>query len=99
MADIARNLKGAEGAAALGVRLALGNPLPIEVRHLLDQVEVLEQDGSIGTDGKRMFLAGDGYACIRGRGWTKFWRVHASPFVYESNLQGQGRDRRRSSRS
>ncbi len=40
--DVPSNFKGAEGATALGVRLALGDALPIEVCHLLDQVEVLK---------------------------------------------------------
>ena len=47
----------AERAAALGVRLPLGDPLAVEVGHLLDQVVVLEQDRAVGADGERMLVA------------------------------------------
>jgi hypothetical protein len=60
----------AERATALGARLALSDALPVEGGHLLDQVEVLEQDGAVRTDGERVLLAGDGDACIRRRGWA-----------------------------
>lgn len=39
---------------------ALGHPLPVELRHLLDQVVVLQQDGSLGARGQRELVAGDG---------------------------------------
>jgi hypothetical protein len=39
------------------VRLALRDPLPVEVRHLLDQVMILQQNRAIGTDGQRMLIA------------------------------------------
>ena len=58
-ADVAGDLEDAEGSAALGMGLALGDALAVEVRHLLNQVEVLEQDGAVGADGEGMLLAGD----------------------------------------
>ena len=66
-ADVVRHLEVAERAAALGVRLALRDPLAVEVGHLLDQVVVLEQDRAVGTDGQRMLVALDRRAGI-GRG-------------------------------
>jgi hypothetical protein len=39
-------------AAALGVNHALGDPFAVELRHLLDQVMVLQQDGTVGAGGK-----------------------------------------------
>ena len=51
-ADVLGDLELAEGSAAFGVGLAFRNALPVEVGHLLDQVVVLQQDGSIGSDGQ-----------------------------------------------
>ncbi len=51
-ADVLGDLEVAEGAAALGVGLALRDALPVEVRHLLDQVVVLQQDRAVGADGQ-----------------------------------------------
>ena len=56
-ADVLRHLEVPERAAALGVRLTLGDPLAVEVRHLLDQVVVLEQDRAVGAHGERMLVA------------------------------------------
>ena len=58
-AHVLGRLEHAERARALGVRLALGNPLAVEVGHLLDQVLVLKQDRAVRTDGQREFVAGD----------------------------------------
>src|SRR3954452_8434010 len=57
-----------ERAAALGVRLALRDALPVEVGHLLDQVEVVEHDRAVGPDGQRMVVAGDRDTGVRGGG-------------------------------
>ena len=67
LADVLGDLEAAEGAAALGVGLALGDPLPVELRHLLDEVVVLQQDRAVGADGERVLVAGDADAGI-GRG-------------------------------
>jgi hypothetical protein len=65
-ADVVRHLEVAERAAALGVGLALGDALAVEVGHLLDEVVVLQQDGAVGADGQRVFVAVDGDACVGG---------------------------------
>src|SRR6185312_5247305 len=57
---VAGHLEVAERAAALGVRLAFGDPLPVEVGHLLDQVEVIEQDRPVRAHGQRVLLTRDG---------------------------------------
>src|ERR1700722_15184551 len=49
-ANVLRDLEMSEGAAALRVRLALWDALAIEVRHLLDQVMIVQNDGTIRTD-------------------------------------------------
>src|SRR5439155_6934522 len=67
-ADVVRHLEGTEGAAALGVRLALGRALTVEVRHLLDEIVVDQEDRSVGADGERVLLALDRDAGIRRRG-------------------------------
>ena len=58
-ADVAGDLEPAERAAALGVRLPLLDPLPVEVGHLLDQVTVLQQDRAARADGERIRVALD----------------------------------------
>jgi nicotinamidase-related amidase len=45
-----RHLEVSERAAALGVRLALRDALPVEVGHLLDEVVILQQNRPIRTD-------------------------------------------------
>ena len=51
--DVVGHLEVAERAAALGVRLALRDALPVEVRHLLDQIVILQQDRTVRADGER----------------------------------------------
>ena len=63
-ADVRRNLETAESAASLRVRLAFGDTLPIEIRHLLDQVVIVENDRAVRSDRQRMFIALDGNARI-----------------------------------
>ena len=55
----ARDAADGERAEPLGVRLPLGDPLPVEVGHLLDEVEVMQQDRAVGADGKRVLLTRD----------------------------------------
>ena len=57
----------AEGAAALGVGLAFRDAFPVEVRHLLNQVVVLEQDRAVGPDRERVFVAGNRDSGVRCR--------------------------------
>jgi hypothetical protein len=42
----------AERATSLGVRLTLRDSLPVEVRHLLDEVVVVQDDRTVWTDGE-----------------------------------------------
>ena len=67
LADVGGDLEVAECAASLGVGLALGNPLPVEVRHLLNQVVVLQQDGPVRPDRQRVLVAGYRDSRIRRR--------------------------------
>ena len=55
--DILGGLEDAERARALGVRLALGHLLAVEMRHLLEKVHVVKQDGPIGADRQRVAVA------------------------------------------
>ena len=57
LADVLGHLEEPVRAAALGVDDPLGHPLAVELRHLLDQVVVLEQDRPVGADGQRMLVA------------------------------------------
>jgi hypothetical protein len=52
-ANVARYLEVAEGAGALGMGLALRDPLSVEVGHLLDEVVVLQQDRAVGANRER----------------------------------------------
>ena len=46
MCDVVSDLEEALGTRASGVNHALGDPLPIELRKLLDQMVVFEEHGS-----------------------------------------------------
>jgi hypothetical protein len=50
----------AERAAAPGVRLPFGDPLPVELSHLLDQVAVVQQDRPARADGQLGELSSHG---------------------------------------
>ena len=56
-ADILGDLEPPEGARALGVGLTLGHPFAVELRQLLDEVVVVQQDRSVWADGQRMLVA------------------------------------------
>jgi hypothetical protein len=56
-----------EGATALGVWLAFRNALSVEIRHLLDQVVIVQQDGSVWAHGERVLIALDWNTRIRRR--------------------------------
>jgi hypothetical protein len=49
-----------EGAGALGVDVALGDALTVEVGVLLDEVDVRQGDRALLADSHRVFLGGDG---------------------------------------
>ena len=93
-AHVLGRLEHAEGARPLGVRLALGNALAVEVGHLLDQVLVLEQDRAVGADGQRELVAGD-WDCRRRLSCEVACRSSASPCPGVVELSGsRGRDPR-----
>ena len=80
--DIVRDDEGAEGATTFGMGLTLRDPFPIEVGHLLNEVEVVQDDRAVGPDGERVLLAGDRDAGIgRGRWPVGFLSVHMAPLV------------------
>jgi hypothetical protein len=53
-----------ERATSFGMRLTFGNPLPIEVRHLLDEVMILQQYGTVAPNCERKLIAWDWNPCI-----------------------------------
>jgi hypothetical protein len=46
---------------------AFGNSLAVEVREFVDQVMVLEQDGTAGRSGARVLIVGDRGSAIGGQ--------------------------------
>ena len=80
-ADILVHRERPERTPAFGVGLALGDALPVEVGHLLDEVEILEEDWAIRSDRQGVLLAGDGNTGIcRGRRPAPGGLVHACSF-------------------
>ena len=55
--DVLGRLEHAERAGALGMRLALRNLLAVEMRHLLEEMDVVEHDGAVRADRKRVAVA------------------------------------------
>jgi hypothetical protein len=51
------HLEPPESTRTLGVRLTLRHPLTVELRHLLDQIVIVQQDRSIRTNRQRMLIA------------------------------------------
>ena len=56
--DVLGGLELAEGARALRVHVALGDALAVEVRHLVQEVVVVQQDRAVGAQGQRVAVAG-----------------------------------------
>jgi hypothetical protein len=71
-----------ERAASLGVRLSFWDPLPVEVRHLLDEVMILQQDRAVGPDGERVLIAGDRNTGIVCRGLAAVVRHDRASVVF-----------------
>src|SRR5581483_11110018 len=61
---ISRYFEVAKRAAPFGMDNALGYPLAVELRHLLNEIVVLQQQRSFGSDRKRIFIAWSRYPCI-----------------------------------
>ena len=74
LADVVCHLEVPKGAPAFGMRLALGYPFPVEIRHLFDEVVILQQDRTVRPDGKRVFIAGYGNPCIGCGGFATVFR-------------------------
>lgn len=53
LCDVVRDLEVAEGSAALGVHHALRNALAVKVRHLVEEVNILQQDWAALADSLR----------------------------------------------
>jgi len=58
------------GTHAHGMHDALGDPFPVEVGQLLQQVPVLEQDRAGGSGRLGVLVVGHGRAGARGEGGT-----------------------------
>ncbi len=54
------------------MRLAFRNALAIEIRHLLDEVMIVENDRAVAPDRQRMFVALNADAGVGGGGGTVF---------------------------
>ena len=74
LADVLGDLEDAEGAAAFGVGLALGDALAVEVRHLVDEMVIVQQDRAVCANGQRVAVAGRRRS---GRGGREF--THDAP--------------------
>src|SRR6266481_2923169 len=57
--DVSRDRKRAKRAGALGMDHPLGDPLPVEVGHLFDQMKVLYQHWTAGPGRQRVLVVGD----------------------------------------
>src|SRR5258707_1041037 len=69
LADVLGDLKVAVRPAALGVHDPLGHAVTVEVRHLLDQVVVLQQQRAVAADGLRELVARRRDAGVGGGSW------------------------------
>jgi hypothetical protein len=89
--DVLGDLEEAVRARALGVDDALGDALAVELRHLLDDVVVLQQDRPVRADGQRVRVARRRDPRVgRGRrrsvlahaislGWSLAWHAGRTP--------------------
>ena len=62
--DVLGGLELPERARALRVHVALRDALAVEVRHLVQEVHVVQQDRAVRTDGQRVAVAGRGRAGV-----------------------------------
>ena len=66
--DVTGDLERAEGACTLGVHHTLRDPLTVELRHLLDEVVIVQQDRSLRTRSEGVLVAGNRDTGVVGRG-------------------------------
>ena len=85
----------AERTATLGVDDALRDALAVELRELLDEVVVVQEDGTLRSGGERFVVAGDGNSEVVGGGALCFRHGKASRLhrvrVYRWGRTGQVR--------
>lgn len=55
-ADVLGRLERAEGAGSLRVDVPLGDALAVEVRHLVEEVDVVQDDRTVGADGEAVAI-------------------------------------------
>ena len=89
--DVLGGLEHAERARALGVHVALGDALAVEVRHLVEEVVVVQQDRAVRAEGQRVAVARRRGAGV-GRRAAVGWRLSVMALLLV--LLGQGRVRR-----
>jgi len=65
--DVFGGFEHAECASALGVWLALGNLFAVEMRHLLEEMHIVQHDRPVGADRQRIAVTGCARACRGGR--------------------------------
>src|ERR1700760_4805614 len=78
--DVPRYPEMAERAAAFGVWLAFRDTLAIKVRHLLDQVMIVEHNRTITPNGKRMLVTLDRNASVGCGARSGFFFGHVGAF-------------------
>src|SRR5579862_5026547 len=71
--DVLRHREGAIRAGPLGVHGTLGNPLAVELLHLLDELDILHQHGATGAGGQRLLDTDRG--AVDGREYGRFLHV------------------------
>src|SRR5690606_31272270 len=77
---VSRNVLGsfeyAERASAFRMRLTLGHFLAVEVRHLFEEMDVMQDDRAISTNGQRIAVADRRRAGARGGRSSRFVSSH-----------------------
>ena len=68
LCDVMRDFKEAVRSCTFGVHDSLGNALPVELGELVDEVEILKEDGTFGSSSHRVLVVVDGRAGTGGEG-------------------------------
>ncbi len=72
--DVSGRLEDAEGTGALRVHVALRDALAVEVRHLVQEVHVVQHDRAVGSDRQAVAVTRRGRAGVGGRADLRFGR-------------------------
>jgi hypothetical protein len=75
--DVAGHGKDAVSARTLGVNHAFGNPLAVEVRHLFEQLVILDEHRSAGARRQGVLVVANRTACGRGESFLFFHTFHS----------------------